>query len=370
MPERYVGMISGTSVDSIDVAVVEFSDNPDDHRPRLLATLSQPWPDDLRRAIFATRRLADAELGSLAELDRATADAFAEAVLECLDTAAIPVSSVRAIGSHGQTIRHRTGIPQPFSLQIGDAARIAARTGCDVIADFRRADIEAGGEGAPLASSLHQAVFRAGTIDRAIVNIGGIANITLLPAARDVAVTGFDCGPGNNMMDAWCERHTGRTYDEGGAFAASGHSDIGLLARCLLDPYFSLPPPKSTGFELFNLDWFEQHVEDELAPADIQSTLCDLTATAIMRDIHRYAPKTAEIYICGGGAHNSELMRRLQAMSRAPVASTEVLGVHPDWVEAITFAWLARQYVHGRPGNVPSVTGARHACILGARSAA
>jgi len=360
-PELYLGMISGTSVDNIDAALVDLSGE----QPVLVASHDHPWPAELRDAIFATRVLGDDELDQLDALDTAIADAFADAAMTCLDHAGVAASSVTAIGSHGQTIRHRPDGPAAFSLQLGNAGRIAARTGIDVVADFRSADIDAGGQGAPMGPAFHQAVFQHEQIDRVIVNIGGIGNITVLPADPHSPVTGFDTGPGNNLMDAWIERHRGERYDADGRFAASGRSDVKLLAELLTDPYFELAPPKSTGFELFNLAWLEPHITGDRKPEDVQSTLCDLTATSIVRDIHRYAAATTEIYVCGGGAHNTELMSRLQRLTRAKVDSTDALGVPPDWVEAMTFAWLARQHLKQLPGNIPTVTGARDARVLG-----
>lgn len=360
-PELFLGLISGTSVDSIDAALVDLSTDT----PRLMASCSTAWPAPVREAIFATRQLADDELDDLSELDLQCAEVFAEAAERCLQLTGTAAEDVIAIGSHGQTIRHRPEIERPFSLQIGDAMRITELTGIDVISDFRSADISAGGEGAPLVPAFHEAVFRHEQLNRVIVNIGGIANITWLPATTDADIIGFDTGPGNNMMDAWCERHLNESYDDNGSFAASGKTDVSLLAACMMEEYFSQAPPKSTGFELFNMEWLQSRLQKDMASEDVQSTLCDLTATSIIRDINRYATACDEIYICGGGVHNSELMRRLQAMTPCPVRSTAELGVDPDWVEAMTFAWLAQQHIRNRPGNIPSVTGANSAQILG-----
>ena len=357
----YLGLMSGTSVDSIDAALVDFSG----YAPSLLASHNQPWPVEVRKAILQTRELDDDALDTLQTLDVATADCFAEAANACIRQAGLDASQVEAIGSHGQTIRHRPDAATPFSLQIGDPQRIAKLTGIDVVSDFRRADIEAGGQGAPLVPAFHNAVFRSAEKSRVIVNIGGIANITVLSKDLLLPVTGFDTGPGNTLMDAWTVQHRQQTFDRDGAFAASGRSDARLLANLLMDEYFRQPPPKSTGFETFNLDWLQAHLTDDIDPADVQSTLCDLTAVSIMRAINQHAPDTDEIFVCGGGAHNPELMRRLQSLTALPVASTAQLGIDPDWVEAMTFAWLARQFKQALPGNIPQVTGAREAVVLG-----
>ena len=365
MPDYYVGLMSGTSVDSIDAALVDFSSTT----PRLVASLNMAWPETIREAIFATRQLPDSSLDTLQGLDAQTGEQFALAVNTLLSQARVKPENVTAIGSHGQTIRHRPNIASPFSLQIGNAKRIAEMTGITVISDFRTADIQAGGQGAPLVPGFHRAVFQSTAQSRVIVNIGGIANITVLPKGGHEKITGFDTGPGNNLMDAWIERQKQQPYDRDGKFAASGKTDAHLLATLLMDDYFQQRPPKSTGFETFNLDWLRQRhneqADRQISPADIQSTLCELTATSIIRAINQYAADCEAIYVCGGGVHNRELMRRLQALSRQPVNSTQLLGVHPDWVEAMTFAWLAKQKTENHAGNVPEVTGAKDAVVLG-----
>jgi anhydro-N-acetylmuramic acid kinase len=364
-PELFIGLMSGTSMDGIDAALVDFSKT----QPKLIATLGLAWPDDIKQALLAAKDIPDEALDTLGDLDLATAETFAEACIQLLDKSPYRAKHITAIGSHGQTIRHRPDITQPFSLQIGNAERLASITGIDVISDFRTADIKAGGQGAPLAPAFHQAVFRSDDIDRTIVNIGGISNITVLPKDRTQPVTGFDCGPGNNLMDAWMSMHTGKAYDENGRLAATGKTDMGLLARLLLDEYFQLAPPKSTGFEYFNLQWLNKHegieTDKESVIADMQSTLCELTATSIMRAINQYALGTSEIYVCGGGAHNQELMKRIQSLTESKVDSTGALGVDPDWVEAMAFAWLAYRHNKKLPGNLPVVTGASGDVVLG-----
>ncbi len=360
-PELYIGLMSGTSMDGIDAALVDLSAA----QPRLISTHAHPWPEAIQQALITARDLPDSELSSLHELDKQTAEVFAAASLKLLENTSYQTQDIIAIGNHGQTIRHRPDIIKPFSLQIGNAQSLASITGIDVISDFRTADIKAGGQGAPLVPAFHQAIFNNHNINRVIVNIGGIANITVLPKNKDTNVIGFDCGPGNTLMDAWISRHKQKQYDADGTFAASGKTHAGLLAKLLMDDYFQLTPPKSTGFEYFNLDWLNTFDINGLNSADVQSTLNDLTAISIIRAINQYAVATDEIYICGGGVHNKTLMQRLQRMTKYPVTTTEKLGIHPDWVEAMAFAWLAYQNNHQKTGNLPSVTGAKKAVILG-----
>lgn len=360
-PELYIGLMSGTSMDGIDVALVDFSQT----QPKLISSHSHRWPDDVQQALIKARNIPDDKLDTLTALDLKTAEIFADACHQLLENTAYQAQDIIAIGNHGQTIRHRPDIDKPFSLQIGNASRLAELTGIDIISDFRTADIEAGGQGAPLAPAFHQAMFYDDKINRVIVNIGGIANITELAKDKNKKITGFDCGPGNTLMDAWIGKQEQQNYDADGRLAASGKTNATLLAKLLMDDYFQLAPPKSTGFEYFNLDWLGKYIDAEMNPADIQSTLCDLTATSIIRAINQYATGTDEIYICGGGANNRELMRRLRLLTKCPVATTDVLGVHPDWVEAMAFAWLAKQKIHNQVANIPSVTGARHHCVLG-----
>lgn len=363
-PELYIGLMSGTSMDGIDAVLIDFSAK----QAKLIQTHSHPWPDDIQRALIAARSIPDEDLSSLTALDSLTAEIFSNACFKLLDKTSYQAKDIVAIGNHGQTIRHRPNIENPFSLQIGNARKITELTHIDVVSDFRTADIKAGGQGAPLAPAFHQAIFQHADYNRVIVNIGGIANVTVLPKDHRQTVTGFDCGPGNTLMDAWISKHKQLSYDANGEFAASGKTDANLLAKLLMDDYFQLTPPKSTGFEYFNLEWLYKHLDRDMASADVQSTLCNLTATSIIRSINQYAPDSNEIYICGGGAHNITLMRQLQALTKCPVASTEVLGVHPDWVEAMAFAWLAYRNVKQKTGNLPSVTGANKHVILGTMS--
>jgi anhydro-N-acetylmuramic acid kinase len=271
--------------------------------------------------------------------------------------------------AHGQTIHHAPEAPQPYSLQIGNPARIALRTGIEVIADFRRADIEAGGQGAPLVPAFHKSVFAERDEDRGVLNIGGIANVTILPCDPARAVTGFDTGPGNTLMDQWAQHHLGTDMDLDGNRARQGEVDKPLLQALLSDPWFRRFPPKSTGREHFNLSWLEASLlERGTSPADVQATLCELTARSIADAVGQHAAGTRRLLVCGGGVHNSRLLERLSAFLPAlAVESTAAPGIDPDWVEAAAFAWLARRHLQGKAGNIPEVTGAARAVVLGAR---
>jgi anhydro-N-acetylmuramic acid kinase len=361
MPEYYVGLMSGTSMDGIDAALVDFSGDS----PALISTHNQPWPSHILSKLHASQKLDNNEIRELDALDTTLGEHFADATNQLLQHAGIETSDILAIGSHGQTVRHCPDAKHPFSLQLGKAEVITKQTGIHVISDFRTADIKAGGQGAPLVPAFHQAVFQNTELNRVIVNIGGIANITVLPKDPAQSVTGFDTGPGNTLMNAWMMKTLQQAYDKDGTLAASGTTDATLLATLLTDKYFALTPPKSTGFELFNLGWLDQHIKHDMEIADIQSTLCDLTATSIIRAINQYATDMDEIFICGGGAHNTELMGRIQNLTKCPVKTTRHLGIDPDWVEAMAFAWLARRTLNGQTGNLPSVTGARENVVLG-----
>jgi anhydro-N-acetylmuramic acid kinase len=281
-----------------------------------------------------------------------------------IQAAHLSPADVRSIGSHGQTIRHRPAAAHPFTWQIGDANVIAERTGIDTVADFRRRDVAAGGQGAPLVPAFHAAMLRDEREDRAVLNLGGIANFTLLPAQGDVR--GFDTGPANALMDAWCERHRGQPYDAHGAFAASGARDDALLQRLLDDPWFAAPPPKSSGREQFHLRWVESRLHGDERPEDVQATLLELTAATVADALLAHQPTTRRVLACGGGVHNPHLLARIAArLPGVHVDSTQAHGLDPDFVEAMAFAWLAREALAGRPGNVPAVTGARGPRVLG-----
>lgn len=365
MSDLYVGLMSGTSVDGIDAALVDFSKPT----PTVLASYYSPYPASLREQILALCRPGTNEIHRLGELDIALANAFADTTITLLKQAQISANNVTAIGSHGQTIRHSPDPKQRYTLQIGDPNTIAARTGITTVADFRRKDIALGGQGAPLVPAFHHYLFANAAIDRAIVNVGGIANVTLISKKTEAPIIGFDTGPGNALMDEWINQHQHKRHDEAGAWAASGKINQPLLSMMLSDPYFSLSAPKSTGRELFNLEWLRTHLNTltvEISTADIQATLAELTAMTIL-DAIKMKMTAGEIYLCGGGAHNTHLLSRITALA-APhfsVNTTEQLGIHPDWVEAIAFAWLAHQTVNKRAGNLPSVTGAKQPSILG-----
>jgi anhydro-N-acetylmuramic acid kinase len=359
--ELYVGLMSGTSVDSIDAVLVEL-EQPDS--PRLLRALAAPWHRELRASLMALTTTGTDELHRAARLDNAVARQFAATVNELLESAGIEPNTVRAIGSHGQTVRHAPDDADPYTLQLGNPSLLAELTGITVVADFRRRDLAAGGQGAPLAPSFHAAFFHSSDEDRAVINIGGIANLTLLPASGG-HITGFDTGPGNALLDGWAERHLGVPLDKGGAWAAGGRIISELLEQLLADPYFRQPPPKSTGREYFNLDWLGD-AADPFAAVDVQATLAALTAHSIAAGFRSRTATAQRLLVCGGGVHNPTLMARLSdALPKVEVQSSTTLGVDPDYVEAMGFAWLAQRTLAGQPGNLPSVTGARGPRILG-----
>ncbi len=371
MAELYLGLISGTSADGIDAALVHF-----EPQLQLVAGRTYPWQADVRGKLVALGQGGNIEsLDELGELDVQLAQCFADTALQLLADFGIDKSRVRAIGSHGQTVRHRPAATFPFTMQLGDGNVIAERSRLTTVADFRRRDVAAGGHGAPLMPAFHAAMLAAHDEDRAVLNLGGIANFTLLPATSTRAsgtVRGFDTGPANALLDAWCEKHTGKPFDANGEFAASGIC-IEALLECLLDdPWFALPPPKSTGREQFHLRWVESKLRrgslfDESRPADVQATLLELSARTIAAALHANQPDTTRVMVCGGGVHNPALMARIAAnLPGMTVESTAAHGLDPDFVEAMGFAWLARETLAGRPGNLPSVTGARGLRVLGA----
>jgi anhydro-N-acetylmuramic acid kinase len=366
MTALYVGLMSGTSMDGIDAALVDCYSA----KPHLVATRSKPWPDVIRQQLEQAQRLDDEAIFELHELDRAIAEHFAAATLELLALTNTKADEIVAIGSHGQTLRHRPHAEKPFSLQLGNGQHIADLTGIRTVSDFRSADIKAGGEGSPLAPAFHNAVLRSNSENRCVINIGGVANITLLPSDAAQPVTGYDTGPGNNLMDGWIKQHRNLPCDNNGEWARSGEIDVALLAKLTADDYFQLQPPKSTGFEYFNQDWLRQHNVDALPVEDVQATLCELTATTLADAVNASNTNIDRLLICGGGVHNTYCLERLQAqLGDTPVESTEVHGTHPDWVEAMAFAWLAQHHIEGKPGNLPLVTGAREAVVLGILSA-
>jgi len=359
--------MSGTSVDGIDCALVQCTDTG----ATLVATHQQPIPADTRIRIADISLPGDNEIDRMGALDRELGELFAAAALELLHRSGTARNQIAAIGSHGQTIRHRppsaTGDPMAsFSLQIGDPNTIAELTGITTVADFRRRDLAAGGEAAPLAPAFHAAMFSAGGVNRVVVNVGGIANVSLLEGK--LLRQGFDTGPGNTLLDQWTYRHRGEAFDRDGCWAAQGKVLSGLLDTLQAHPFLQLTGPRSTGKEAFNLAWLDDRLVtwDTAAPVDVQATLCEFTATTIARGVLEAPLPVAEIYICGGGAHNRYLMDRLAALlAPRPLATTNRLGIDPDWVEAAAFAWLASRTLAGMPGNCAAVTGAAGERILG-----
>lgn len=365
--DAFVGLISGTSVDGIDACVVTF--DPEGHLGEVIARDTYAYPDTLKRKLVnAGQGQAEGSLELFATLDQAVGQCFAHAAESIIDKSGLTPGQIRGIGHHGQTVLHAPDMPVGNTLQIGDPNRVAHALGRPVVADFRRGDVACGGQGAPLAPGLHQALWRGG-VDRVILNIGGIANITALPADPDADVLAFDTGPGNGLMDAWAQGQHGMAMDEGGRLAAQGNVDGALLAAMRSDPYFALPPPKSTGRETFSGAWMLDKLAQAsgCAQANVPRTLLELTASTIADAIRTTLPGTEQVYVCGGGVHNPVLMQRLaEVLAPAQIDTTTALGVAPDIVEAVAFAWLAMRRLRDLPGNLPSVTGARRPVRLGA----
>ena len=384
----FIGLMSGTSLDGVDGVLADWS-GP---RPQVLAHAHQAFGPDARLELLALNTAGHNELHRAALAANEVSRRYAEVVQRLLQATGLAAKDVSAIGAHGQTVRHQ---PQAFdgtgyTLQLINGALLAELTGIGTVCDLRSRDVAAGGQGAPLVPAFHAGLFGCPGQHVAVLNIGGIANLTLLPA--DGSVTGFDCGPGNALMDGWCGRHTGQAFDEGGRWAATGQVDARLLQRMLQEPFFAKAPPKSTGRDLLHLSWLEQALRSEQAgrtgqaeragkarqaghadspaawaPQDVQATLAELTACCAATELRRHAPHTARLLVCGGGAFNQHLMGRLaQQLPGVAVTSTAEHGVPPDQVEALAFAWLARAYVAGLPGNLPAVTGARGPRVLGA----
>ncbi len=363
----YVGLMSGTSIDAIDAVLITCKNGG----ITLVECLEHPIPLNTRQRIAALSSPGPNEIEVMGCLDRELGQLFADATLSLLEQAGEPAQKIAAIGSHGQTIRHRPRsaghtTEQSFTLQIGDPNTIAELTGITTIADFRRRDIAAGGEGAPLAPAFHAAVFAKAGTNRAIINIGGIANASLLTGQE--LLMGFDTGPGNTLMDHWVERERGKRYDESGSWAAGGEVDRQLLQKLIQHPYLKMSGPRSTGKESFNLNWLCSHCPevDSLNPQNVQATLSEFTAATIAHGLSISSVNVTEAYVCGGGAHNIDLMQRLaRNLKIEKLDTTTALGIDPDWVEATAFAWLAQQTLRGLAGNSPAVTGAAGARVLG-----
>ncbi len=360
--DYYIGLMSGTSADAIDAALVDFSSS----FPKLLATLNLSLPVVLRQQIHHLAVSAEDEINQMGQLDTQLGELFAQAVRELLLIAGVGSNEVAAIGSHGQTIRHCPSLRFPFTYQIGDPNIIAAQTGIITVADFRRKDIALGGQGAPLTPAFHAQFYRDTTQDRVVLNLGGIANITYLPAGSEQMV-GFDTGPANVLLDAWCQQHHGRAYDMNGDWARSGCVDRELLTNLLADSYFAKPYPKSTGTEHFNLAWLEQFSVQTLLPVDIQATLLELTAVSVAVTIKQLTPQ-AQVLLSGGGANNIFLIERLQACLGASYTCEPIDkqgDISADWLEAVAFAWLAKCCLANQPIDLCSVTGASRPAVLG-----
>jgi anhydro-N-acetylmuramic acid kinase len=358
----YIGLMTGTSLDGVDAVLADLTGA----QPHIVATAHLPLAQDLRSELLQLSASGWDELHRSGIASQQLARGYASAVQRLLREVNVQADQVRAIGVHGQTVRHR---PEAgYTIQLNAPATLAELTGIDVVADFRSRDIAAGGQGAPLLPVFHAGIFTAQS-PRAVVNVGGIANVTALPAAGSrEPVIGFDCGPGNVLIDAWAAEHLAQPFDRGGHWAAGGSANAALLRELMKEPYFSLAPPKSTGRELFNREWLSRKLaQHALDPQDVQATLTRLTAVTIGQAIARHAPRAADVLVCGGGAFNSTLLRMLgEECAPRPVASTQALGVAPDHVEAFAFAWLAHEHVLRRAASLPAVTGARGARVLGA----
>jgi anhydro-N-acetylmuramic acid kinase len=360
----FIGVMSGSSLDGIDVALTEFTNTS----IKVVATHFQPYSNTIKTALLDLHFPSDNELEKSALMANQLARLYGEAINTLLAENGLIASQISAIGCHGQTIRHKPldGNDVGYSIQLGNNALLAELTNITVVGDFRSRDIAAGGQGAPLVPAFHQAVFAIDNKNRAIINIGGIANITFL--ARSGEVLGFDSGPGNILIDHWVRLKLGKSYDADGLWASTGTVHQALLERMLTDPFFALPPPKSTGRDLFNAAWLDQHLQNiDCRDEDIARTLVEMTCHSIYQAITQYCPDINEVYLCGGGTHNNLIQLTLQSkLSHLTLSTTDALGVNVDWVEAAAFAWLAQQTLKNEPSNLPSVTGASGLRILGA----
>jgi len=374
VPEYYIGLMSGTSLDGVDGVVADFSGT----KPQVLANASCSFDADFKAELLALNSPGANELHRAALSGNTIAIAYAGVVrqlLAQLTARNLAAGRVRAIGAHGQTVRHQPRLNSPstgdigYTIQLINAALLAERTGIDVIADLRSRDVAAAGQGAPLVPAFHNAVFGQSHKMVSVLNLGGIANLSVLPGAATLPVLGFDCGPGNALLDAWCQQHTGAAFDAGGDWAAQGHCLPDLLQTLRNEAFFDQTPPKSTGRDLFNVSWLKKKLSNfsSAAPNDVQATLTELTASTCAQSVKRYASESSVLIVCGGGAYNKELLLRLQhALPGLPVQTSDDFGMPAQQVEAAAFAWLAQQTIHRQPGNLPSVTGAAGPRILGA----
>lgn len=362
MSSLYAGLISGTSVDGVDAVLVRFGAR----ECAVVAAQTTAYPERLRARIEALIRGDQVRLAELGAVDVAVGRFFGQCAVELTRGAGVETRDIRAIGCHGQTVHHAPDGEEPFSLQIGDPNSIAAATGITTVADFRRLDMAYGGQGAPLAPAFHEWLLGTPDETRAVLNIGGISNVTILDPQSPAL--GFDIGPGNTLLDHWAHKGRGETFDADGAWASSGRVDGALLERLLDDAFFARRPPKSTGRELFNARWLDERLAALARPpadADVQATLAELTARTIADALAAFAPRVDRLIVCGGGAHNRDLMQRIARLCPCPVETSASYGLAPDWVEGAAFAWLAHARLEALPGNIPTVTGARRATVLG-----
>ena len=361
----YIGLISGTSMDAVDAVPVSINDQG---HPQLLHSHSEAYPQAIRDIVLpALHQPETIEYGQIIQIELALADLFAEAVAKLLHKSQLQPSQIQAIGNHGQTLCHRPDAPTPYTVQLCDNARLAVLSGIDVVGDFRRADMAAGGQGAPLAPLIHHALFNHSQQCVGVLNIGGIANLTVLPGQTSEPIIGFDTGPGNGLMDSWFQQHHQGRYDADGHWASQGQVHQELLQHLLQEPYLQRPAPKSTGREYFNLDWLHRQSPwvQQAAAEDVQATLLEYTAVTTLSAAQTQACEA--LYICGGGVHNQRLIQRMSELQPAfNIQSTARLGLDPDWVEAVLFAWLAWCYQQGRAAPLPSITGGAQARVLGA----
>jgi len=361
----YIGVMSGTSLDAVDVTIATF----DDATTPPLSNSSFEIPQSIRQAIEALCSPGENEIHRMSELDNQLAQLFASGINSSIDALKIDRRLIKAIGCHGQTIRHMPNNKYPYTLQIGNGALISKLTGVTTITDFRRADIAAGGQGAPLVPAFHHSIFSSTTKNRVVLNIGGMANITILNSRHPNSISGFDTGPGNVLLNEWIYLQQNINCDIDGAWSSKQNAHQQLLNKMLEDSYFHMPPPKSTGREHFNLSWIKEklaEIEESIPAPTVQSTLCELSAISICNAIHEYSSNTDDVIVCGGGIHNKDLVNRMKKISGLNVVSSANFGIDPDFVEATAFAWLAKQTLEGVAANVPQVTGANHPVVLGA----
>ncbi|MDV6252447.1 anhydro-N-acetylmuramic acid kinase [Vibrio sp. EA2] len=360
--ELYIGVMSGTSMDGVDTALVEIRGN----HVQLIAHDDYPMPAQLKQALLSVCTGQETNLKTVGELDHQLGHLFADAVLQLLDKSGYSAEQIRAIGNHGQTVFHQPTGEYPFTTQLGDANIIAVKTGIDTVADFRRKDMALGGQGAPLVPAFHKSIFAMQDSTTVVLNIGGIANVSVLHPQQPVI--GYDTGPGNMLMDAWCEKHTAQGFDKDAQFALQGTVNPALLNQLLQEPYLTRAAPKSTGRELFNIDWLQSQLTGySLSAEDVQRTLCEYSAITIASEVKKFTYGTSpQLLVCGGGARNPLLMQRLsELMPQWQVTTTNEKGVDGDYMEAMAFAWLAQRHIHGLPSNLPEVTGASRLASLG-----